>query len=210
MEKEKETQKYFKPYYKRREDNDQHKPPPHSLATMNLIEVGLDNFCTFIQQPHSEKNSPQWINSMTLVMNQLLDSKLTESDNEEEKNSKPTEKQEDDALVLWDCVSLFDTEEEETIETNVTTRSQGLLSKDRSVILKTKRLQENVKKLQKSTTADKILEFTITSQDPKQINMLVKPIEEKTDDVKKNLKEHKMEYDILEDIKRAKENISLF
>ena len=50
---------------------------------------------------------------MTLVMNQLLDSKLTESDNEEEKNSKPTEKQEDDALVLWDCVSLFDTEEEE-------------------------------------------------------------------------------------------------
>ena len=77
---------------------------------------------------------------MTLVMNQLLEFKLTESDEEEEKNSKPTEKQEDDALVLWDCVSLFDTEEEETTETNVTTRSQGLLSKDRSVILKIKRM----------------------------------------------------------------------
>ena len=40
--------------------------------------------------------------------------------------------------------------------------------------------------------------------------MPVKPIEEKTDDVKKNLKKHKMEYDIVEDIKRNKENISLF
>ena len=40
-----------------------------------------------------------------------LDSKLTEYDNEEEKGGKSTEKQDNDALVLWDCVSLFDTEE---------------------------------------------------------------------------------------------------
>ena len=40
--------------------------------------------------------------------------------------------------------------------------------------------------------------------------MPVDPIEEKTNDVKKNIKEHKMEYDIVEDIKRAKANISLF
>ena len=50
---------------------------------------------------------------MTLVMNQLLDSKLTKADDEEEKGNKSTEKQEDDALVLWDGVSLFDTEQEE-------------------------------------------------------------------------------------------------
>ena len=67
----------------------------------------------------------------------------------------------------------------------MTTRIQGLLSKDRSVIPKIKRLQENIKKIQKSTTADKIPEFTTTSQYPKQINMPIKPIEEKTDDVKK-------------------------
>ena len=120
---------------------------------MNLTEVGMDNFCTFHQQPHSEKNCPQWINSMTLVMNQLLDSKLTEDDEQEEKNNQPIEKQEEDALVLWDCVSLFHTEEEgswkqeETSETNVTTRSQGLINKDNSILLKIKRLQENVKKI---------------------------------------------------------------
>ena len=93
---------------------------------MNLTDVGMDNFCTFHQQPHSEKNCPQWINSMTLVMNQLFDSKLTEIGKEEEKNNEPTEKQEEDTLVLWDWVSMFDIEEEhslkqeETSETNVT------------------------------------------------------------------------------------------
>ena len=53
---------------------------------------------------------------MTLVMNQLLDSKLIETDNEEEKNNQPIEKQEEDAFFLWDCVSLFETEEEGSLK----------------------------------------------------------------------------------------------
>ena len=92
----------------------------------------------------------------------------------------------------------------------MTTRSQGLLNKDKSVIPKIKRLQKNVKKIQKSTTADKMPEFTITRQNPKKINMSVKPVEENIDNVKRNLEEHKMEYNIVKGIKRAKENISLF
>ena len=83
---------------------------------------------------------------MTLVMNQLLDSKLTEADDEEGKyNNKTTKKQEDDAMVLWDCVSMFDTEEENDLihedisETNVTTRSQGLIKEN---ILYSQRLKD--------------------------------------------------------------------
>ena len=53
LEKEKEAHKAYMPYFKRREDNNKSKPPPHSLASMNLTEVGMDNFCTFHQQPHS-------------------------------------------------------------------------------------------------------------------------------------------------------------
>ena len=53
---------------------------------------------------------------MTLVMNQLIDSKITEANDEEEKGNKSTKKQEDDALFLWDCVSLFDTEDEVYID----------------------------------------------------------------------------------------------
>ena len=92
LEKEKEAQKAYKPYYKRREDNNQSKPPPYSPASMNLTKVGMDNFFTFHQQPHSKKNCPQCINSMTLVMNQLLDSKLIEDNDEEEKGGKSIEK----------------------------------------------------------------------------------------------------------------------
>ena len=44
---------------------------------------------------------------MTLVMNQLLDSKLTEDGDEKEKGSKTIEKQENDTMFLWDCVSLL-------------------------------------------------------------------------------------------------------
>ena len=49
LEKEKEAHKTYKPYYERREDNNQSKPPPHSPASMNLTEVGMDNFCIFHQ-----------------------------------------------------------------------------------------------------------------------------------------------------------------
>ena len=65
-------------------------------------------------------------------------------------------------------------------------------------------------KIHKNTTTDKIPEFTITSQGPKKFNMLVKPIEDKVDNVKKNIKAPKMGYDIVEDIKKDKANISLF
>ena len=76
-------------------------------------------------------------------------------------------------MVLWDCVSLFDTEEEkdlrheDILETNVTTRSQGLIKENSLMLPKIKRLQKNVKKFQKNTSANKILEFTITSQNLK-------------------------------------------
>ena len=148
-------------------------------------------------------------------MNQLLDSKLTETGKEAEKDNQSTEKQEEYTLVLWDCVLIFDTEEdslkqEETSETNVTTRSQGLLKEDNSIIPKIKKLQKKMKKIQKNTTTVKIPEFTISSQNLKKISMPIKPVEDKVDNVKKNLKEPKMGYDIVEDIKKAKANISLF
>ena len=58
MEKEKESKKQFKPSYKRRDESGPSQPPMHSLSTMNLTEVGMENFCTFHQQPHFESNFP--------------------------------------------------------------------------------------------------------------------------------------------------------
>ena len=114
-------------------------------------------------------------------MNQLLDSKLTEDNDEEEKGGKATKKQENDAMVLWDCVSLFDTEEntlkhEEISETNMSARSLDLVNKDNSILSKIKKLQENVKTQPKNNIDDETPK--ITSQDLKQVNMPTKPIEE--------------------------------
>jgi len=180
LEKEKEAQKAYKPYYKKREDNNQFKTPPHGSASMNLTEVGMDNFCTFHQQPHSEKNCPQWLNSMTLVMNQLLDSKLTEDSDEEGKGNKTIEKQENDTMFLWDCVSLFDTEKSTLKPENIpmTTKDLNLVNKDNSIISKIKKLQENVRKQPKNNVKDKVPEITIISQDPKQTNKPAKPMED--------------------------------
>ena len=65
-----------------------------------------------------------------------------------------------------------------------------------------------MKKIQENIATVKLPEFSISSQDPKKINTPLKPVEVKIDNVKKNLKEPEMGYDIVEDIKKAKANIS--
>ena len=136
LEKEREVQKTYKPYYQKREDSNQLKIAPPNSTSMNITEVGRDNFCTFHQQPHSEKKCPQWLNSMTLVMNQLLDSKLTKDSGKEEKNNKTIEKQEDDTMFLWDRVSLFDTEKSTLKPENIPTalKDMDLIIKDDATI----------------------------------------------------------------------------
>ena len=59
---------------------------------------------------------------------------MTEANDEEENDNKSMEKQEDaHDMVLWDCVSMFDTEKESGLrhedisKENVTTRIQGLI-----------------------------------------------------------------------------------
>ena len=75
---------------------------------------------------------------------------------------------------------------------------------------KIKRLQKNVKKFQNNSSADKIPEFTITSQDPRRNDTFAKPNEEKMNVDKPHPTEPQMDYDIVEDIKKVKANISLF
>ena len=92
LEKDKEVsslKKQLKPYFKKREESGQSQPPMYTSSVLNLNEVGMDNLCTSHQERHSKKIYPQWIKSMTLVMNQLLDAKLTEPEVEEEKTNEP-------------------------------------------------------------------------------------------------------------------------
>ena len=54
----------------------QYQPPLINLDVLSFTEVGMDHLCTFHQEHHFEKSCSQWINLMTLVMNQLLDAQL--------------------------------------------------------------------------------------------------------------------------------------
>ena len=114
---------------------------------------------------------------------------------------------------FYGIVSLFDTEDEGTLkheeisETNVTTRSQGLLNKDNSIIPNIKKFQDNMKKIRKNNADDKIPELTINSQDPKQVNMPVRPIEDKADNFKENIKAPEMGYELLKALKVPEEEL---
>ena len=183
---------------------------------MNLSEVGMDNFCTFHQQPHSKKNFPQWINYMTLVMNQLLDSKLTEPMDEEEKLHEPKEVSEETTMVLQDCAPMLGLEEEEPNEemhlsyVNVTTRRKGPIIEDNTLLPKIKRIQENMKKVRNNTQSQLIPGLVITSQNTPTVSKPIKDTERKVEGIKKNSIDYEMGYDIIEDIKKTKDNISLF
>ena len=95
------------------------------------------------------------------------------------------------------------------METNVATRSQGTVKEDSLILLNIKMLQKNVKKkFQNKSLADKIPEFTITSQNLRQNDTWAKPSEENAD--KPHPIEQPMDYDIVEDLKKVKANVPLF
>ena len=75
---------------------------------------------------------------------------------------------------------------EETSEMNMTTRSLDLVNKDNSIFSKIKKLQDNVKKQPRKDIDNEIP--TIISQDLKQINMPIKPMEDQVGDDKENIK----------------------
>ena len=157
---------------------------------------------------------------MTLVMNQMLDSRLTEEDDEERKESAAstsTKEQEEETMALWSYVSILDAEEENTQgrkgvrEANVTTRSKGTVSDDSLLLPKIRRLQSNVrKKFQDKALADQIPEFTITSQDPRQNRTSPESNQENVSAGKSQPTRSQIEYDIVEDLKKVKANVPLF
>ena len=98
--------KQFKPLFKKRDESGPSQPPTHNSSFLNFTEVGMDNFCTFHQEPHSEKICPQWINLMTLVMNQILDAQINEPEVKEERENEPEEPLET-TMLLWDCAPML-------------------------------------------------------------------------------------------------------
>ena len=60
----------------------------------------MDNLCTFHREYHSKRSCPQWVNSMTLVMNQLLDAQLGDPGEKQGQTNDPEETNEETTMVL--------------------------------------------------------------------------------------------------------------
>jgi hypothetical protein len=76
--------------------------------------------CSYHQMNHSEKTFPQWINSMTLVINQLLyQQAIVDDQTQETKNEEASEENdtiEESSMFLWDwCLDSDDEKVEEIL-----------------------------------------------------------------------------------------------
>ena len=140
----------------------------HNYVMFIFNEVGMDHFCTFHQEHHSEKRCPQWINSMTLVVNHLLDTQLEDPEEEQAQTNKPEQTNEEKTMVLWDWIPTLELSEEEPTEeiqvssVNVTTRSKGPVVDESLLLPKIKKFKENMKK---------ILSTTQTTPKPNPVNI---------------------------------------
>ena len=98
-------------------------------------------------------------------------------------------------MFLWDCVSLFDIERstlkpESILEIQMTTKGLDLVNKYISMLSNIKNFQENVRKQPKNNVDGKVPETTIISQDLKQINNPVMPMEDQVGVNNENTKKH--------------------
>ena len=75
---------------------------------------------------------------------------------------------------------------------------------------KIKRIQESLKKVKNNSQPQSIPDLVITRKNVPTISNPMKDIESKVEGVNKNPADCEMGYDIIEDIKKTKANISLF
>ena len=81
---------------------------------------------------------------------------------------------------------------------------------DESLFPKIKKFQESMKNLANKTQSPQIPKKVIAKQKAPTVSKPAKVVENKSDNKKKSPVELEMGYDIIEDIKKTKENISLF
>ena len=123
---------------------------------------------------------------------------------------------EETTMVLWDWAPTLGLSEDEPTEeiqvssVNVTTRSKGSIVDESLVLPKIKKIKENMKKILSTTqTTPKPNPINIKETIPV-VNKPMKTVINKFEGTRQGLVEQDMGYDIVEDIKKTKANISLF
>lgn len=101
------SNRYFELFFKCK-NNPLAKSTQNSSGNMNVEELGLDDFYLDHQASRLDKTCVQWINSMPLVINKLLDDKSikdqSEQQVEEESNPANDNSNVGSTMLLWDVV----------------------------------------------------------------------------------------------------------
>ena len=90
-------------------------------------------------------------------MNQFLDSRLADPEEEGAQTNEPVETNEETTMVLWDWAPTLGLDEDEQSEevqislVNVTTRSKGLVGDQNLVLPKERKIKETFKKIISTT-----------------------------------------------------------
>ena len=89
----------------RKNKNPPVKSTQSSNVNFNIEELGMENYCTFHQEAHSEKTCPQWIHNMIVVVTKVFKYQTIvydeeESNDPEEEATPPDENVGSDVLVF--------------------------------------------------------------------------------------------------------------
>ena len=93
---------------------------------------------------------------------------------------------------------------------NVTTRSKGPIMDEILLLPKIRKIQESMRKHNSNTQTPPKPDLVITKEKVTAVSKLAKDVESKEESNKKSPIEHNMGYDIVEEIKKTKANMSLF
>jgi len=89
----------------RKNKNPPAKSAQSSNVNFNIEELGMENYCTFHQEAHSEKICLQWIHNMTALVTKVLEYQTIgydeeDSNNPEEEATPPDENVSSDVLAF--------------------------------------------------------------------------------------------------------------
>ena len=124
-------------------------------------------------------------------MNKLLDSKLTEDSGEKGGKEQTIEKGDDDAMLLWNGVSLFNIEEDalKSQYTPLATKYKNLEIKGNTIFPKVKNLQENVRRQVAVNVKDDTPEATNCKQETETLVEPAKPMDDDEEEKSNEFKE---------------------
>jgi hypothetical protein len=187
-------QRPYKPFFKINPLFKAIEPSPTNL-NIDLGNIASDSFYTYHQEKHSERDFPQWVHAMNLMVNQFLDEfSLTEQSSDSIMNTIDQEEfdpPEETTMLICDpdlpmpSNDLFEVQEPPTEVLAVQTRSRGQLVSNDLTIAQTSKGKP-------------------TPNHPKS------PFVSRRNTINIHTRESPMlEYNIVEDLKKLKANISV-